>query len=72
MTPPQINARSEVEAAALMSVSHSKIIFLRGANTEMKTNGAISGNSGTGQKIFMARQWTAMIGFCGIETWKQV
>ena len=38
----------------------------------MKMNGAIAGDSETGQKKFTARQWEALIGFCGVETWKQV
>ena len=45
----------------------------------MKVNGNISGDLTTGQKIFMARQWAALIGLCGIEIqkklqniWKQI
>ena len=38
----------------------------------MKTTGAIAGKSETGRKKFTARQWEALIGFCGVETRKQV
>ena len=38
----------------------------------MKINGAIAGDSETGREKFTARQWTALILFCGVETWKQV
>ena len=38
----------------------------------MKMNGTIAGDSTTGQKKFTARQWAAPIGFCGVETRKQV
>ena len=38
----------------------------------MIINGAIGGDSATGQKKFTARQWAALIGFFGVETWKQV
>ena len=43
-----------------------------GGNTAMKINGAIAGDSETGRKKFTARQWAALIGFCGIEDWKKV
>ena len=61
-----------MESAASLSVSLAKILFVRGANTAMKMNGAISGDSATGRKKFTARQWTALNGFCGVETRKQV
>ena len=38
----------------------------------MKMKGAIAGDSTTGRRKFTARQWAALIGFCGVETWKQV
>ena len=38
----------------------------------MKTNGNIAGDSETGQRKFTARQWAVLIGFCGVETRKQV
>ena len=38
----------------------------------MKINGAIAWDSTTGRKKFAARQWAALIGFCGVENWKQV
>ena len=58
---PQINAGSVVVAAASMSVSQAEIFIVRGANTEIKMNGTISGDSETGQKKFTARQWAALI-----------
>ena len=45
---------------------------MQGANTAIKTNGAIAGYLATGQKKFIARQWAALIGFCGVETQTQV
>ena len=48
------------------------MFFVQGANTAMKMNGAITGDSTTGRKIFTARQWVALIGFFGVETRKQV
>ena len=38
----------------------------------MKMNGAIAVYSTTGRNKFIARQWAELIGFCGVETWKQV
>ena len=38
----------------------------------MKMNGNIAGYSAPGQKEITARQWAALIGFCDIETRKQV
>ena len=55
-----------------MSVSQAERFFVRGANTEIKMNGAIAGDSTTGRNKFTARQWVALIGFCGVETRKQV
>ena len=72
MAAPHITTGSSVEAAASISVSQAKIFFVRGANNAIKTNGAITGDSATGQKKFTARKWAAMIGFCDVETWKQV
>ena len=69
---PHINTGSAVEAAASLSVSHSESCFVQGANIAMKMNGAIAGDSTTGQKKFTARQWAALIGFCGVATRKQV
>ena len=63
---PQINAEPAV------AVSQAEIFFVRGANTTMKINGAIAGDSATGRKKFTVRQWAALIGICGVETWKQV
>ena len=34
----------------------------------MKMIGTIAGYSATGRKKFMARQWAALIVFCGVET----
>ena len=68
----QINAGSAVAAAASLSVLQAKIFFVQGANTAMKMNCTITGDSATGKKKFMARQWAAIIGFCGVETRKQV
>ena len=42
-----------------------------GANTSMEMNSTIAGDSETGRKKFTARQWAALIGFCGVETRKQ-
>ena len=53
---PQINSGSAVAAAASISVSHAKSFFVRGANTAMKMNGAIAGDSANGRKKFTARQ----------------
>ena len=72
MAAPQINTGSAVAAASSLLVSHSEIFFVQGANTTMKMKGAIAGDSVTGQNKFTARQWAALIGFCGVETWKQV
>ena len=47
-------------------------LFVGGENTAMKMNGTIAGDSATGQRKFTARQWAALIGFCGVETRKQV
>ena len=47
-------------------------IFLRGANTAMKMNGALAGDLSTGRRKLKARQWAELIGFCGVETKKQV
>ena len=69
---PQINAGSEVAAAASMSVSSSESFFVRVAITATKMNGAIAGDSETGRKKFTARQWAALIGFFGAETRNQV
>ena len=55
-----------------MSVSQAESVFVRGANIPMKMNGAITVDSETGRKKFTARQWAALIGFCGVETRKQV
>ena len=38
----------------------------------MKMIGTIAGYSATGRKKFMARQWAALIVFCGVETRKHV
>ena len=43
-------------------------LFVWGANTAMKMNGAIAGDSATVRKQFTARQWVALIEFCGVET----
>ena len=72
MAAPQINAISSVAAAASISVSHAKSFFVSGANTAIKTNGTIAGDSATGRKKFTSRQWEALIGFCRVETRKQV
>ena len=69
---PQINLGSVVAVAASMSVLQTESFFLRGANTAMKMNSAIAGDSKIGRKKFMVRQWAALIGFCGVETWKKV
>ena len=69
---PQINAGSLVEAATSMSVSQAEIFFVQGANTAMKMKCAIAGDLATRRNKFTARQWAALIGFCGVETWRQV
>ena len=38
----------------------------------MKINGAIAGDSATGQNKITARQWLALIGFLVVETQNQV
>ena len=68
MTAPQIKAGLVVAASVSLSVSQAKIFFVRFANTAMKMNG----DSTTGRNTFTARQWVALIGFCGVETRKQV
>ena len=55
----------------IVSVIDRKL-FLRGANTAIKMNGAIVGDSATRRKKFMARHWVVLIGSCGVETRKQV
>ena len=72
MAETQINVVSAVVVEASMSVSQAKSFFVQGANIGMKMTGAIAGNSATGQKKLTARQWAALIGFCGVETQKQV
>ena len=72
MAEPQINAVSAVTEAASLSVSQSERVFVRGANTAMKMNGAIAGYSSTGWRKLTARHWAALIGFCSVETQKQV
>ena len=67
-----INSGSGVAAAASFSVSQVEIFFVLGANTTTKMNGAIAGDSETGRKKFTARQWAVLIGFCDVETRKQV
>ena len=71
MSAPKINAVLVVVAAASLSVSKTQICFVRGANTEMKMNGAIAGDSASGQTKFTARQLAALIGYCGVENRKQ-
>ena len=58
-------------SGVIVSVT-GRIFFVRGANIAIKMNGAIAGDSATGQKKFMARQWAELIGFCGVETQNQV
>ena len=72
LATPQINIGSAVVAAASLPVSQAESFFVRGANNVMKMNGAIAGYSTTGRKKFTARLWAALIGFCGVETRKQV
>ena len=55
-----------------LSVSQAKSFFVQGANTAMKMNGTIAGDSATGCKEFTAMQWAALIVFCCVETRKQV
>ena len=38
----------------------------------MKMNGTIAGDPETGRNKFTAKQWSELIGFCGLETRKQV
>ena len=59
-------------SAASLSVSQAESFFVQVSNTAMKINGIIAGDSATGRKQFTARQWAALIGFCGVETQKQV
>ena len=72
MAAPQITAGSEVTAAKSLSVSQSESFLCEVKKTAMKTNGAIAGDSATGRNKFTARQWAALIGYFGVETWKQV
>ena len=72
MTAPQINAGLVVAASVSLSVSQAKIFFVQGANTAMKMNDNIAGDPETRRKKFTARQWASLIGFCGVETRKQV
>ena len=53
---PQINTGSMVAAADSLSVSHAENVFVRGANTAIKMNGAIAGDSANGRKKFRAMQ----------------
>ena len=62
---------AEVSAAASMSVSQAKRFFVQGKNTEMKITGDIVGISATGWNTLTAREWAALIGYCGVEIWKQ-
>ena len=50
LATPQINTGSTVAALESLSVSQAKSIFVRGANTAMKINGGIAGDSETGRK----------------------
>ena len=59
-------------AAVSMSVSQAKRLFVQGANTAMKVNGAIVRYSVTGRRKFRARQWSDLIRFFSVETRKQV
>ena len=68
---PHINARLVVAAAASLSVSLAKRFFARCKHCN-ENNRAIAGDSATGQKKLTARQWAELIGFCGVETRKQV
>ena len=68
----QINTGLAAAAAAPLSVSQAESFFVRGVNTAMKMNGSIAGDSTTGRKKFTSRQCAALIGFCGVENWKQV
>ena len=58
-------------SSLVFSVTGRKLL-VQGANTEMKMNSSIAGDSTTGREKFTARQWEALIGFCGVETKKQV
>ena len=72
MATTQINTGLAAAAAAPLSVSQAESFFVIGVNTEMKMNGSIAGDSTTGRKKFTSRQCAALIGFCGVENWKQV
>ena len=72
MAETQINVVSAVVVEASMSVSQAKSFFVQGVNIGMKMTGAIAGNSATGRKKLTARQWAALIEFCGVETHNQV
>ena len=69
---PQKHTGLTVAAEASLSVSQAEIFFLRGANTAMKMNGAIVGDSATRWGGFTARKRAALIGFCDVETQKPV
>ena len=72
LATPQINSGLAVVAVESFSVSQAKRFLVRGANIAMEMNGTIAGYLATGRKKFTARQWAVLIGFCGVETRKQV
>ena len=69
---PQIKTGLVVAAAMSLSVSQAESFFVQDANTAMKMNSAVAGDSTTMRKKFMAKQWAALVGFSGAETQKQV
>ena len=65
MAASQINVGLVVAATAPLSVSQDEIYFGQVANTAMKMDGAIAGDSATGRKKFTARQiWRKIEKYC--------
>ena len=60
-----------VTSGVIISVTDRKLFFVSCKHCN-ETNGAIAGDSANGQNNFTARQWSALIGFYGVETRKQV
>ena len=66
------NAGAAVAAAALMTTSQAESFFVHGAATMMQMNGDLNATSTSGRKKFSERQWSALIGFCGVVSKKQL
>ena len=66
------NAGAAVAAAASMTPSQAESFFVHGAATMMRMNGDLNATSPGGRKKFSERQWSALIGFCGVVSKKQL